>query len=202
MRQEREIRHAAFCTLAEVEERCADFTARRITAALANVGAPPPARRTPSPGAPPQPESRTRRQPDDGSASEEGGGELLAAAEDAGVVVADGAEEAEQVLAGAVAVVAGGAPDQLDEPVEGVVDVAAEQVEVGHQDLGVDVVGRGGGGRAGGLEVDVLGALDQAGAGQAGRGLDVGGVGVDELLVLRDRERQVARSSSAASAGA
>jgi 8-oxo-dGTP pyrophosphatase MutT (NUDIX family) len=37
VRQEREIRHAAFCTPAEVEERCADFTARRIAAALANV---------------------------------------------------------------------------------------------------------------------------------------------------------------------
>ncbi|MGI8523935.1 MAG: NUDIX hydrolase [Nocardioides sp.] len=33
-RQEREIRDAAFCTLAEVDEHCADFTARRIRAAL------------------------------------------------------------------------------------------------------------------------------------------------------------------------
>jgi 8-oxo-dGTP pyrophosphatase MutT (NUDIX family) len=43
VRQEREIRHAAFCTLAEVEERCADFTARRIVSALANVGGAGPA---------------------------------------------------------------------------------------------------------------------------------------------------------------
>jgi 8-oxo-dGTP pyrophosphatase MutT (NUDIX family) len=43
VRQEREIRHAAFCTPAEVEERCADFTARRIAAALANVGGAGPA---------------------------------------------------------------------------------------------------------------------------------------------------------------
>ncbi|TIC88198.1 NUDIX hydrolase [Nocardioides sp. GY 10113] len=33
--QEREIRSAAFCTLEEIEERAADFTARRIRAALA-----------------------------------------------------------------------------------------------------------------------------------------------------------------------
>ena len=35
VRQEREIRSAAFCTLEEVRERCADFTARRIASALA-----------------------------------------------------------------------------------------------------------------------------------------------------------------------
>lgn len=38
--QEREIRSAAFCTLAEVEERAADFTARRVAAALAEAIAP------------------------------------------------------------------------------------------------------------------------------------------------------------------
>jgi 8-oxo-dGTP pyrophosphatase MutT (NUDIX family) len=37
VRQEREIRDAAFCTVEEVRERCADFTARRVEAALANV---------------------------------------------------------------------------------------------------------------------------------------------------------------------
>ena len=36
--QEREIRSAAFCTLAEVEQRATDFTARRVRAALANLG--------------------------------------------------------------------------------------------------------------------------------------------------------------------
>ncbi|WP_127480637.1 NUDIX hydrolase [Nocardioides pantholopis] len=35
--QAREIRDAQFCTLDEVEERCADFTARRIRSALAGV---------------------------------------------------------------------------------------------------------------------------------------------------------------------
>ena len=37
VRQEREIRSAAFCTLEEARERCADFTARRIEAALASL---------------------------------------------------------------------------------------------------------------------------------------------------------------------
>ena len=38
-RQEREIRHAEFATAEEVRERCADFTARRIESALANLAA-------------------------------------------------------------------------------------------------------------------------------------------------------------------
>jgi RimJ/RimL family protein N-acetyltransferase/8-oxo-dGTP pyrophosphatase MutT (NUDIX family) len=38
VRQEREIRDAAFCTVEEVRDRCADFTARRVEAALANLG--------------------------------------------------------------------------------------------------------------------------------------------------------------------
>jgi 8-oxo-dGTP pyrophosphatase MutT (NUDIX family) len=37
VRQEREIRSVAFCTLAEVREKCADFTARRIESALRNL---------------------------------------------------------------------------------------------------------------------------------------------------------------------
>ena len=42
VRQEREIRDAAFLTLEEAHERCADFTARRLDAAVANLegGAP------------------------------------------------------------------------------------------------------------------------------------------------------------------
>ena len=38
VRQEREIRTAEFCTPDQVRERCADFTARRIEAALASSG--------------------------------------------------------------------------------------------------------------------------------------------------------------------
>jgi len=34
----REIRAAEFATIDQVRERCADFTARRIESALANVG--------------------------------------------------------------------------------------------------------------------------------------------------------------------
>jgi 8-oxo-dGTP pyrophosphatase MutT (NUDIX family) len=43
VRQEREIREAAFCTVVEARERCADFTARRIESALANLGGGAPA---------------------------------------------------------------------------------------------------------------------------------------------------------------
>ncbi len=39
VRQTREIRSAAFCTTEEVRERCTDFTAGRISRALANLGA-------------------------------------------------------------------------------------------------------------------------------------------------------------------
>jgi 8-oxo-dGTP pyrophosphatase MutT (NUDIX family) len=38
VREEREIRAAEFCTLEEVRARAADFTARRVEAALANLG--------------------------------------------------------------------------------------------------------------------------------------------------------------------
>lgn len=40
VRQEREIRSAGFYTLDETREHCADFTARRIEAALASIGSP------------------------------------------------------------------------------------------------------------------------------------------------------------------
>jgi len=43
VRQEREIRDAAFCTVDEVRERCADFTARRVESALANLSSAAPA---------------------------------------------------------------------------------------------------------------------------------------------------------------
>jgi hypothetical protein len=35
--QAREIRQARFCTIGEVHQLCADFTARRIDSALANL---------------------------------------------------------------------------------------------------------------------------------------------------------------------
>jgi len=37
VREPREIRHAEFCTAEQVVERCADFTARRVSSALGNV---------------------------------------------------------------------------------------------------------------------------------------------------------------------
>jgi 8-oxo-dGTP pyrophosphatase MutT (NUDIX family) len=43
VKQPREIRDAEFCTPEQVAGRCADFTARRVRAALANVGAGAPA---------------------------------------------------------------------------------------------------------------------------------------------------------------
>jgi 8-oxo-dGTP pyrophosphatase MutT (NUDIX family) len=43
VRQTREIRSAEFCTLDQVDERCADFTARRIRAALASLAGTGPA---------------------------------------------------------------------------------------------------------------------------------------------------------------
>ena len=43
VRQAREIQDAVFCTVEEARERCADFTARRIESALANLGGGAPA---------------------------------------------------------------------------------------------------------------------------------------------------------------
>jgi hypothetical protein len=37
VRQKREIKSARFCTVEEVHELCADFTARRIVSALINL---------------------------------------------------------------------------------------------------------------------------------------------------------------------
>ena len=75
------------------------------------------------------------------SGSEQRRRQALPALEHPRVVVADGAEEPEQVLARLVALVAGRTADQLDQPDERVLHVAAEHVEVGDQRLGVDVVG-------------------------------------------------------------
>ncbi len=38
VKQAREIREAEFCTIEQVRDRAADFTARRVEAALANLG--------------------------------------------------------------------------------------------------------------------------------------------------------------------
>ncbi|WP_205470947.1 NUDIX hydrolase [Nocardioides sp. SYSU D00038] len=43
VKEAREIRSAAFCTVEEARERCAEFTARRLESALANLGGASPA---------------------------------------------------------------------------------------------------------------------------------------------------------------
>ncbi|GAB3196569.1 hypothetical protein GCM10027062_06130 [Nocardioides hungaricus] len=55
VRQAREIRSVEFCTPAQVEERCADFTARRVAAALANLDAGAPVYTESGRGAPGRP---------------------------------------------------------------------------------------------------------------------------------------------------
>ena len=65
--------------------------------------------------------------------------------------------------------------------------MAPEQVEVGHQGLGIDVVGVLRCGRARLGEVDPVGALEQPGHREPGGCLGVSGVGRDQLLVLGDR---------------
>ena len=95
-------------------------------------------------------------------------------------------------LAGPVALRPGGTPDQLDQAPERVVDVTAEQVQVGHQRLRVHVVRALGRGRARGVEVGALGALQHLGHRQPAGRLGVGLVGVDQLLVLGHREVDVA----------
>ncbi len=51
------------------------------------------------------------------------------------VVGGQGLEQAQQVDAGLVAVVAGGLADQRDEAVEGLVDLTTEQFDVGRLEL-------------------------------------------------------------------
>ena len=60
----------------------------------------------------------------------------------------------------------------------------AEQIEVRHQRLSVDVVRVRCGGLSGRVQVDALRALQHLGHRQARRGLGIGGVGVDQSLVL------------------
>ena len=86
-----------------------------------------------------------------------------------------------------------GTSDQVDQPGEGVLYVPAEHVEVGDQRLGVDVVRFGRGGRTGRGHVDTLRALQHLGHRETAGGLGVGGVGVDELLVLRHGGVEVTR---------
>ena len=81
--------------------------------------------------------------------SEERAGEVLAApCSTRGSSLPTAPKSASEVLARLVAVVVGGTAHHVDQPVERVVHVAAEHVEVGDHRLRVDVVGAGRGGRA------------------------------------------------------
>ena len=78
-------------------------------------------------------------------------------------------------------------PDQVDQPGEGIVDTSAEQVEIGDEALGGDVVGARLSGLTGRVEIDPLGALQHLRHRQSGGRLGVGGVRLDQALVLLDR---------------
>src|SRR6185369_11955408 len=78
---------------------------------------------------------------DNAARSEQRRGEVLPAAQHPRVVVADRREQAEQVLARPVALVPRGTADQVDQAGERLVDLTAEQVEIGHERLRVEVVG-------------------------------------------------------------
>ena len=96
------------------------------------------------------------------------------------------------MLTDRVAVGVGRDPDGVDEPQEGVLDVPTEQVEVGDEDLRVDVGRRGRGGGPGRLEVDPLGALQETDLGEPQLGVGVGGALRQRLAVRRGGTVEVA----------
>ena len=91
-------------------------------------------------------------------------------------------EELDQVRARPVAVLAGGPPDDVEQPVEGRLDVAGAEQEVRRPGLRRDVVGRGvgGGERVG---PGLLGAAEQLAPAEGQAGLRVVGLGVEDRLV-------------------
>ena len=123
--------------------------------------------------------------------SEQGVGEGAPGPHHTRVAGPDDLEQLEQVLARGVAVVIAGGPDGVDQPDEGVLDVAAEQVEVGDEDLGGDVGGCGRRGGARRLQVGAGRALHQPHLGQTQRGVGVGRVLLQRLLVGGDRPVEV-----------
>ena len=90
-----------------------------------------------------------------------------------------------------VALVAGRRPHEVEQSGEGVLDVAAEDVEVGDDDRGLDVGGVGRGGGPGRGEVDALGALHEAHLGQPELGVVVLGVLGERPLVGVGRTDEV-----------
>jgi hypothetical protein len=78
------------------------------------------------------------------------------------------------------------------QPLERILDVSAEQVDVGDLDLCLDVVRARGRGLARSVEIDLARARDQLGTRESGTRLVVGGVVLQHLLIGRDRAVEVA----------
>src|SRR5699024_12557915 len=73
--------------------------------------------------------------------SEQRGGEIASCTPDTRVFVADDREQVDQAEPDALSVIAGHAPPEVDQSAEGVVDMAAADVEVRDEQLRLDVIG-------------------------------------------------------------
>ena len=101
--------------------------------------------------------------------------------------VADRSEQPQQVLTRAIAIVARSAAYGVDEPRESIVNMPAEQIQIGDQGLRINVIRIRGRGRPSNGEIHTKRALQHLRHGQSGRGFDIGRVRIHQLLVLRDR---------------
>src|SRR6478736_4471658 len=133
----------------------------------------PASRRGPAPRAKGRPER----------SSEQGGGEAATSCRDGRIGVAEDVEEAEQVSADLVALVARSAAHELDEQVERVLGTAREDEHVGGLARRSDVVRVRDRRLDGSLGVDRRGALEQVDQADAGLRVDVGRLAVQEALV-------------------
>src|SRR4029079_14630797 len=93
--------------------------------------------------------------------------------------------ELNQASPDALTVVSRQASHQLDQPTEAVVDMDATDVQVGHEELGVDVIGTLGGRGPSSGQVGIAGAGDEANTGQSLGYLVVARIFGLEALVLR-----------------
>ena len=109
----------------------------------------------------------------------------------AGVLAADDLEQVDEAHAHPLAVRAERRAQDVDEPAERVLDLAAEDVEVRDRELRVDVRRVGGGRRAGRLQVEVARAVEQSDLRQTGAREGVARVLLERLLVRGGRGRQV-----------
>jgi len=104
----------------------------------------------------------------------------------------DHGEELNQASPDAFTLVSRQAADQLDQPTEAVVDVAAADIEVGNEELGVDVVGAFGGRGPSRGEVGAAGAGHEANTSQSLGDLVVARMVGLEPLLLGDGGGEVA----------